>query len=143
MEQVGFTNRRFIKDEPILFERAVEKALARRYGESGLVGSSYRRRGCPTSATALFAKYRRIEIASFSRFQRSPASQAWLGTFTVCWLKLMRMSSRRSSLGRGRQCSRLEWSNRCSTSAVFVGALGIRAFDRSPNKCVQTDACAG
>lgn len=55
--RVGFTNRRYIKNEPVVFEAAVDQVLSEMYGESGLLLSDYAIDECSESKSPLFANY--------------------------------------------------------------------------------------
>ena len=55
--RVGFSNRRYIKGEPAMFESEVEKALAKAYGDTGLLLGGYDISRCPESMYPLFANY--------------------------------------------------------------------------------------
>jgi len=55
--RVGFSNRRYIKDQPELFVAALQSQLDSKYGAEGLRLAGYDLDRCPSSLAALFANY--------------------------------------------------------------------------------------
>ena len=55
--RVGYTNRRYIKNEPELFESTLQRLLQTEYGTEGVDLSKFDLTNCPLSKHALFANY--------------------------------------------------------------------------------------